>query len=494
MHKNSLLEILRTFTQEELKRFDDFVSSPYFNKKSFVTALFKHIKKYSPEFNSSRLEREKVWKALYPDKEYNYGIFKNLVFDLTKLAERFISLEATLLNEAGTEFNLLNASCDRKLPGLFKTYYNITDKALKNSYKNKKLNAETYFYFMYKTQLLKFYHNLEYESNPKIFDELEKHCEYLVSNILIMLLRSYTNVISFSKDYDFDIDKNIVSVFLKKSDSSGLLEDIAILLKNRSGEIYDVINVYYKVFNTHLGGYKLDDFLELKKTLNEYSKRLSKEDKQYIYINMIQILDKINDNHFNKPNEFVDIFKMRIKDNTILNEEGSLSPIAFISCIQNACTAGETRFIEEFTSGFQKYLPENIKDNLLKFSEAHLHFAKNEFSKSLEKILLVDYDLFIMKYYLKNLQMMNFYELNDYESFLSSLDAFKHFLSKNKSVTERWKSNQALFAGYLNRLFKLKEKSDGHELKNLKNEIINSNPHKKQWLLRKADEIHIFKK
>lgn len=490
MHNNSLLEILRTFTPEELKKFDDFVNSPYFNKKSFVTALFKHIKKYYPEFKSPRLERVKVWKALYPDKEYNYGIFKNLVFDLTKLAERFISLESSFLNKTGTEFNLLNASCDRKLSGLFKTYYNITDKALKKSYNSQKLNAESYFHFMYKTQLLKFYHNLEYESNPKIIDELEKHCEYLVSNILIMLLRSYTNVISFSQDYDFDIQKNIVGIFLRNSDSSGLLEDIAILLKNRSGEIYNVLNIYYKVFKTHIDGYKLVDYLELKKNITEHSRSLSKDDKQYVYINMIQILDKINDNDFNKPKEFTEIFKMRIKDNTILNQEGGLSPIAFISCIQNACTDEDSKFIGEITSGFQKYLPDNLKENLIKFSDAHLYFLDNEFNKSLEKILSVDYDLFIMKYYLKNLQMMNFYELNDYNSFLSSLDAFKHFLSKNKSVTERWKSNQALFSNYMNRLFKLKEKPDGHELKKLKNEIINSSPHKKQWLLKKANEIH----
>ena len=89
MLKSSLLEIIRTFTKQELAKLEDFVRSPYFNKKENVTKLFLEIKKYAPSFTDANLEKEEVWKKLFPGKDYNYGILKNLIFDLYGLAETF---------------------------------------------------------------------------------------------------------------------------------------------------------------------------------------------------------------------------------------------------------------------------------------------------------------------------------------------------------------------------------------------------------------------
>ena len=61
MLKSSLLEILRTFSKQELIKFEDFVRSPYFNKKENVVKLFLEIKKYAPEFESENLDKEKVY-------------------------------------------------------------------------------------------------------------------------------------------------------------------------------------------------------------------------------------------------------------------------------------------------------------------------------------------------------------------------------------------------------------------------------------------------
>ena len=64
MLKSSLLEILRTFSKEELKKFEDFVRSPYFNKKEKLVKLFLAIKKYAPEFADANLDKEKVWSDI----------------------------------------------------------------------------------------------------------------------------------------------------------------------------------------------------------------------------------------------------------------------------------------------------------------------------------------------------------------------------------------------------------------------------------------------
>ena len=115
MLKSSLLEILRTFSKQELIKFEDFVMSPYFNKKENVLKLFLEIKKYAPEFSSDNLEKEKVWKNMFPEKEYNYGIMKNFIHDLTGLSEKFILLEQYSGETLRCELDLIEAAFNRNI-------------------------------------------------------------------------------------------------------------------------------------------------------------------------------------------------------------------------------------------------------------------------------------------------------------------------------------------------------------------------------------------
>lgn len=86
MQKSTVIEILRTFTQDELKEFEDFVSSPYFNKNKSINKLYDVVRKYHPDFKSDDIKKENLWKRIYPGKKYNYGTMKNLIFDLNRLA------------------------------------------------------------------------------------------------------------------------------------------------------------------------------------------------------------------------------------------------------------------------------------------------------------------------------------------------------------------------------------------------------------------------
>ena len=80
MQKTSFIEILRTFDKAELKRFESFISSPYFNTKSSVVEIFKIVKKYAPDYDNNNLNKEEIWKKMFPGKEYNYGFFKNIIY------------------------------------------------------------------------------------------------------------------------------------------------------------------------------------------------------------------------------------------------------------------------------------------------------------------------------------------------------------------------------------------------------------------------------
>ena len=85
MNKSKSVQLLSAFSKDELSRSDDFLKSPYFNKNNRVIRLYKELAKDHPEFNSRNIQKEKLYKELFPGKEYNDQIMKNLNSEFLRL-------------------------------------------------------------------------------------------------------------------------------------------------------------------------------------------------------------------------------------------------------------------------------------------------------------------------------------------------------------------------------------------------------------------------
>lgn len=91
--KNSLTELLKSFSENDFIKFRNFINSPYHNKIKNAGKLFSVLKINMEIFESGILTKEEIWKKIFPGKKYNYGTMKNLLHELYKLAEKFIMLE-----------------------------------------------------------------------------------------------------------------------------------------------------------------------------------------------------------------------------------------------------------------------------------------------------------------------------------------------------------------------------------------------------------------
>ncbi|MBK7253007.1 MAG: hypothetical protein IPI04_03590 [Ignavibacteria bacterium] len=109
-----LIQILRSFTKNEIVLFDEFLRSPFYNKKPNAVKFFETLKKHAPDYNGDEVGKENIWKQLYPGKKYNWGVLKNLIFDLTKLSEKFIEVMLYEDNVTEKNFLYLDALSNRK--------------------------------------------------------------------------------------------------------------------------------------------------------------------------------------------------------------------------------------------------------------------------------------------------------------------------------------------------------------------------------------------
>jgi hypothetical protein len=71
MHQSKLISLLKTFTKKEIKEFSSFVKSEFYNKNKQLIDFTDYICKYYPEFTAVELEKEEVFKKLFPSQKYD---------------------------------------------------------------------------------------------------------------------------------------------------------------------------------------------------------------------------------------------------------------------------------------------------------------------------------------------------------------------------------------------------------------------------------------
>lgn len=93
MHLSKLIRVLKEVSKEDVQGFVKYLESPLFHRSVGVKKgreLFMIIKSHHPLFESSGLNKERVYKQLYPKSEYKEGKLEKLMSRLLKLLQEFI--------------------------------------------------------------------------------------------------------------------------------------------------------------------------------------------------------------------------------------------------------------------------------------------------------------------------------------------------------------------------------------------------------------------
>ena len=99
-----------------------------------------------------------------------------------------------------------------------------------------------------------------------------------------------------------------------------------------------------------------------------------------------------------------------------------------------------------------------------------------------------------LKRFVKNLMLKIYYELNYIEEALSLIDTYKHYISKNKKISDVSRIPNNNFLMFYKDLLRFKIKPDEFDLFMLKKRIEEAgNVSSKDWLLKKLDEFEIKK-
>ena len=469
MKKSKLIQFLKSFSKEETRQFSDFLNSPFFNKDKNVLGLWEDLKKYAPEYDTDDLQKEVIYKRLFPNQAFDGKKLGYLMNYLLKQGESFLQVQSLQNDEARKNYYLLKHFNERDLVTHFQTATNkIEKKGLgkakenANTYNDKRLFAELQDDFLITKTLRK-------EDNPFLKEAHDHLDQFYFINKIIYCCEMLTRKQIYSTNYDFDIT---------------LLDEVESHLY-QAKNLPPLLSIYFQIYLMLKEPNQGQHFDKFNEELNRNESNINEKELTYIYRQSINYsARKIRKGEGRFIKIALDTYIKGI-ENRILFENNILPYQTFINTNTSAIRLEKYDWTETFIHKYYKFLPAHTQRDAFHYSLANLYFQKSEYDKVLENVSQVK--LGDMHYSLgaRAIFIKTYFELDEVDALLSLLASFTIFLKRNKNISEAWKKIFLNFCQLVNKLIKLKP----HKIEKLRKEIETVQPIiDKKWLLEKLKE------
>ncbi|MEO8512139.1 MAG: hypothetical protein ABI543_01135 [Ignavibacteria bacterium] len=482
MLKSKFIDLVKSFSKEELKQFRDFVNSPFHNSNKNVIKLYDIIRKYQPDFSSPLIEKEKLFSRIYPGKKYNDTVIRILLSDLIKLGEDFLILKKTMIDTFGDKLTLLEELKDRGLDSLYLTNHKDTLKKL-SAMEDKR----TRYFSLFELEVVNVDFYLRRDKQQQIVQNINERSENLIYFMLIEIVRNIHDLIINEKTFNAKYDFSLAYEFMKNFDFKAILEK----LKTKRAEHYDIINIYYNLLNALVEENDDKYFDIFKESVENVMKLLTKDDKHHFlqYLETCCLM-RMKNNPDKYRKEIFHVYELMMEFGIYSYGTAEMTAQKFKNIFIAAVNIKELKWAENFCSKYIPNVQSEYRDSMQYYSSAILNFLKKDFLKALADLNKVKNDYFILKLDIKSWTLKIYYELEYIEQAQSHIDSYRHFLSKNLSIAPQLKQRHLSYLKFTTDLMRLSANPDKFAAELVLMELSNNNNvvHK-DWINEKLTDL-----
>ncbi|HWA05450.1 MAG TPA: hypothetical protein VG961_02800 [Ignavibacteria bacterium] len=474
MNSSSLILLLKNFDKQQLKEFNSFVKSPYFNTNKALVSLFEYIRKQHPEFSAEKLEKKYVYKKIFGKTEFNDGFFRVLMSNLQNLAEEYLSLKGyqkeTLLKKKFLLDQLMG------LPGNKKLAEKILKEGLKEAEKIQPDGPDDYLGKYYMAFYRKYIYSMNFSATKDNMpaEHMYDEQKYLTYYFLLRMLADHfyhlnqSQIINYTPNLIF-VDEIIA--FLEKNPEYLEFPTLnmtylrVLLLKNNN------IEDLYKLKNAFYASYKE---LGHKDCFNIISIIINFCHKNYFLTEDVTFLEeKLEILMFGLNNGITSFDKDDYFDNNRYNNLFStLIEFERIDEAENFINEYGPKLDPEEQNFWINYSQAELLSKHGKFDEALRHLSK------IRNVKTVSYKL-----NLKSLQLRLYYDAGLLEQAASAADSFRHFLQKESLMNPVFNEQYRNFYSFYLKLPGLSSGKNPKDAKELKEKLLSiKNIVHKKWL------------
>lgn len=471
MKNSQLFEGLKSLSKNEFHEFGKFVNSPYHNNRREVVRFYEAVKKYYPLFDSKALTEEKIFKKVYPGKRFNLAAIRKAVSLTLNLVMDFYAVSSFKENALEYNVKLMYKLHERKLPAMFEKKAKNTDELFRKA-------KHTFDYYESKFNYTSILFGHRYKKNEKatvykLQAELDDFTEFFISILLLL----YRRLSSMSRIYNIKYEMKFYDEVLE-------------FISLHDFKEVTLVSLYYNMLmlmNTDEEKY----FTELQKDRDKFEDKLSDLEQHNIYVILVEYcIKRIGKGDVVFRKQQFGITKTFLKKNLLPKETGYMEPYFFTSIVRNASNLKEFNWLDDFIKSYKNKLDPELVEEITHYSLAIVEFDKGNYEKSLKHLSTINPKSLNMKLDVKNLSILNHYELGYNEELISQIDTYKHFLHRDKNTADSLKQRDTNFIKFVSALVRIKLNEKSESVLNLKKEIEETHYFNlKEWLLEKVEEL-----
>lgn len=483
MQNSKLINLLRTFSTEEMREFRKYAASPYFNKGRDLTSLLKILFKYSPGFDSPSLTKINIFAELYPGKQYKDNVLKTMLSCLNSLAEGFLAQKMFDSNKFEVQLAKLNAYHNRDLEKLFikdikKTFSNFDELEIADP-----IDAEKSRYELATIETT-FYNG---RRNLNI-----KHKKYDVASSAsnLFLMEYFVSYADESAKAHF-INQPMPELFELIHNSINFERIIGAL--NSENELSRLkLKFYYALYRARRLT-NIECYFEAKKIFYENSGLFPLTARQsfiFLLINCISYLMRfLPANELEKEN-YSNIKYMFENDLHVFPGDNLLPAGSFKNALILAVKFEDHDFTKQLLEKHVFKTHRKFHKPFRNFGLALIEFNGSNFGAALEILQKVEFIEPAITMDVKILTSKILYEMDYIENAFIYIRSFRKFLSENKNISRSLKDKYNKFTRFYTILLNIKSgkylNRKDEVTKQIKNEIVLES---RQWLINKISEL-----
>ncbi len=363
MVKSTLVELLKTFSKEDWKRFELFLKSPYFNRSQLVLRLFHFLSRFQPTLQSPRLSKERAFRAVYgKSAPFRESKMADLMHSLKNLAEQFLA-HRELDTQPGQLESQLALSLARR-----NAAYPVFEKAAHEAVEA----VEKWPEGLNKHWILLWLHHLMYHhlDRPAAHDappqDLHRAMEELDQLYLYGKFRYSTELLSRRR-------------YLEEEANIFLLSQCLKAITNGSGLHY-LTALHYWLVRLHSDESSDEAYRHAKQLLQRYVKQIGPVERMSAYLILLNYtIHRSNAGQESWAREMLEWHKLGLEEGFLLHK-GRMLASTFKNIAINAAALKEFAFASMFIAEYQTRLKPEERDEAVIMSRAYLFFHQCRFA------------------------------------------------------------------------------------------------------------------
>ena len=443
MKKSSLINVLSSFSVNEMKEFSDYIHSPFFNKNKSVIKIFNYIKTLFPTQDDDRISKKEIWKHAFKDTAYNDGLLRIYMFTLTNLAIDYLHYKEMKSDTFNTGNQLLSALNKRNLNKHFKK--NSLQLSKNTVQVNSQSEAFYYNKYRYEYENVFYQHKMYIDRKENLIDinGIKNIAHYATLFQVIVMLKTYLYFLNTKQIY-------------KTSADTSEFEKFTMNLNIDKYHSFPVIPLLYHSVKLHTDENNQVHFNDLRKGLFTNFRNIYLHDAIEVIINMENYCKRMIRKGMNEYTEHLfEIYEFEL-DKKTYQLEHCLSERMYISVTETAITLGKQEWAAGFVEEYKDELNESAKESTYRYSKAIIEFSLKNYSSAVDMLNSAGYTDDYNKFEVKNLLIACYFELNMFDEMEGVIDSYRHLLKSDKYISAERKKYYSNFIFIAKKLIRLK--------------------------------------